>query len=355
MRPQGWTRAHAARPGRIRFVALAAFFHAVVAHADPSAADIASARRLFSEASALRQSGQWSEAAAKLREAIAIKETPGLRFHLAHCEEQVGHLLEARDDYDRSDALIRGGAAAPDVASMLEPARVALRERIPTLVVRAPADARAVGLTIDGEMIATEQLGSPVQLDPGDHTIIVSAASRVPFRLELSLKEGEDRVVEAQLAPSATSAPAPTPRAGVAAPRQDTAQSAEKRGFGLRESILVAEGVVTLAGAGLGVAFLLQTNSKSDEISSLNASIQRGVNCTNPPTMDTAVACGKLRQAVIDRNDDRVFAITGLVVAGVGAASLVTTWLVWPSPHAKDVAHVRIIPTIGGAVVRGTF
>jgi hypothetical protein len=345
MRPPGWTRATVARPSRCRFVALAALFYAVVAHADPSAADIASARRLFSEASALRQAGQWSEAAAKLREAIAIKETPGLRFHLAHCEEQVGHLLEARDDYDRADALIRGGAAAPDVLTMLEPARVALRERIPTLVVRAPADARAVGLTIDGEMIATEELGSPIPLDPGDHTIIVSAASRVPFRLELTLMEGEDRVAKMP--------PAVQGRA-VAAPRHGEAQSAEKRGFGLRESILVAEGVVTAAGAGLGVAFLFQVSSRSDRIASLTESLPASSSCAMP-TERTAGACGELRQAVIDRNDDRVFAITGLVVAGVGAASLVTTWLAWPSPHAKEAARVQMIPVIGGAVVRGAF
>src|SRR5882672_10460121 len=155
MRPPAWTRASS--PRRIGLLAAsAALCFALGVRADPSAADIASARRLFSEATALREAGQWSEAGAKLREAIAIKETPGLRFHLAHCEEQMGRLLAARDDYDRADALIREGAAASDVAALLEPARSALRERIPTLVVRAPSDARAVGLTIDGDMFATE-------------------------------------------------------------------------------------------------------------------------------------------------------------------------------------------------------
>ncbi len=86
MRPPGWTRAESARARRRCSFALAALFYAVGAHAEPSAADIASARRLFSEATELRRAGQWSDAAAKLREAIAIKETPGLRFHLAHCE-----------------------------------------------------------------------------------------------------------------------------------------------------------------------------------------------------------------------------------------------------------------------------
>jgi hypothetical protein len=340
-------------------VTAAALFYAVAAHAEPSAADIASARRLFSEATELRRAGQWSDAAAKLREAIAIKETPGLRFHLAHCEEQMGHLLEARDDYDRADALMRNGVAAPDVAALLEPARVALRERIPTLVVRAPADARAVGLTIDGEMIATEQLGTPIQLDPGDHTIIVTAASRDPFRLELTLAEGEDRVVQAELTEHRASMPASAPAQTLVTPRHVAPQSAEKHGFGAREAILVTEGVVAAAGIGLGVAFLVQANSESDRITALQSQLpqdpkQPNAACVNP-SPGRASQCGELSQAAIDRNDDRIFAITGFVIAGVGAASLVTTWLAWPSARTKDSAHVQIIPLVGGAVARGTF
>jgi hypothetical protein len=341
-------------------VAVAVLFYAVAAHAEPTAADIASARRLFSEATELRRAGEWSDAAAKLRAAIAIKETPGLRFHLAHCEEQMGHLLEARDDYDRADALMRNGAAAADVAALLEPARVALRERIPTLVVNAPPDARAVGLTIDGEMIATEQLGAPIQLDPGDHTIIVTAASRDPFRLELTLTEGEDRVVQAELTEHRRPAAAPGPAQALVTPRHVAPQSAEKHGFGAREAILVGEGVVAAAGIGLGVTFLVQANSESDHIAALQSQLddpKKGTNgiCVNPSSQDLAKRCGELSQAAIDRNDDRVFAITGFVIAGVGAAALVTTWLAWPSAREKDSAHVQIIPLVGGAVARGTF
>jgi len=135
--------------------------------------------------------------------------------------------------------------------------------------------------------------------------------------------------------------------------RHDTPQSAEKQGFGAREAILVGEGVVTAAGIGLGVAFLLQANSESDHVAALQRQLPGKSSCSNPPS-DVA-ACGELRQAVIDRSDDRVFAITGFVIAGVGAASLVTTWLAWPSARAKDSAHVEIIPLLGGAVVRGAF
>jgi hypothetical protein len=271
----------------------------------------------------------------------------------------MGRLLEARDDYDRADTLMRDGAAAPDVAALLEPARVALRERIPTLVVHAPADARAVGLTIDGEMIATEQLGTPIQLDPGDHTIIVTAASRDPFRLELTLAEGEDRVVRAELTEHGARTPAAAPAQALVTPRHGAPQSAEKHGFGAREAILLGEGVVAAAGIGLGVAFLVQANSESDRIAALQRGLPQDPQHPNSacamPSSQFARQCGELSQASINRNDDRIFAITGFVIAGVGAASLVTTWLAWPIAREKDSAHVQIIPLIGGAVARGAF
>src|SRR4029079_11912267 len=81
-----------------------------IAAAEPAPSDIAEARRLFSEASDLRTEGKWDLAAKKLEAAIAIKETAGLRFHLAYCEEKMGHLLAATRDYDRADELIRDGA-----------------------------------------------------------------------------------------------------------------------------------------------------------------------------------------------------------------------------------------------------
>src|SRR5204862_4781008 len=130
---------------------------------------------------------------------VSIKDTPGLRFHLAHCEEQMGHLVEAAAEYDRADALIREGAKAADVAELLEVARAALRERVPTVVIRAPAGTRDLRLTIDDQPVSSAVLGDRVPLNPGSHAILVEASTRRPFRLEVTLKEGEDRAIEADL------------------------------------------------------------------------------------------------------------------------------------------------------------
>src|SRR5690349_13113002 len=117
---------------------LAVLSASVVAHAQP-AESLETARRLFHEASELEDARAWAAAAAKLRQALTIKDTPGLRFHLAHCEEQSGELVEAERDYVRASELVQGGASAPDVEKLLPEATAALKSRIPTLSLSLPS------------------------------------------------------------------------------------------------------------------------------------------------------------------------------------------------------------------------
>src|SRR5450432_1242199 len=98
-----------------------------LAHAEPTPAEISTARQAFESAVALEADQKWLEASTKLREALAIKDTPGLRFHLAHCEEQQGLLVEAALDYDRANELLQHGAKAPDVQKLLATASAELK------------------------------------------------------------------------------------------------------------------------------------------------------------------------------------------------------------------------------------
>ena len=111
------------------------------AGAEASAADRKRARRLFEEAAELESKREWSAATAKLEEALGIVETPGLRYHLAYCQEEQGLMVEALANYERAQQMIAGGTKAPDVAELLAPKRDALWARIPKLriVARAPA------------------------------------------------------------------------------------------------------------------------------------------------------------------------------------------------------------------------
>ena len=363
---------HAARIALIvTLVALAAGLSSARAvAAEPTAAEIAVARRLFHEATELKEQKKWREAADKLREAIRIKETPGLRFHLADTEEQLGHLVEAQVEYDRADELIRNGAKAPDVESLLGPARESLRERIPTVTVRVPAGVTDAALEVDRAKVSAALIGQPIPLNPGAHSIQVTAPGRRPFALELALKEGDDRVVEADLlSESAEAAAVPAPAPASESFKVDTASDAAgSGGFGAREAVLVTEGVLTVAAAGLGVFFFLEKSDAEDRVteagSALDALAQmEGVpedrTCTATQTSALAAAdCRELADALDDADRAGTFSTIAFVGAGVGAVAFVSTWLLWDDRSGRSQAfRVGVAPSAGGFVsqVRGEF
>ena len=167
---------------------------------EPTATELAIARRLFKEATELEAEGEWELAASKLKEALQIKDTPGLRFHLAHCEERLGQLVEAMLDYDRARDLLAAGAKAPDVESLLEPARRSLEQRLPTLLVVIPADVPNLSIQLNGRTQARPVLGRPAPVNPGKYHVVVSAifclfaaAALRPMELGPLNRRGADR------------------------------------------------------------------------------------------------------------------------------------------------------------------
>ncbi|MET0791333.1 MAG: hypothetical protein ABW061_07400, partial [Polyangiaceae bacterium] len=171
-----------------------------VAHAEPAAADLSVAKQAFENAVSLEGERRWAEAALKLRQAIAVKDTPGLRFHLAHCEVEQGHLVEAALEYDRASELLRQGAKAPDVQKLLGPASDALKSRIPRVTVQLPPDLKSPTASLDGKVYPPSELELGTPLNPGRHWLRISAVGRRPFEQILVLTEGEPVVVRPQLA-----------------------------------------------------------------------------------------------------------------------------------------------------------
>jgi tetratricopeptide (TPR) repeat protein len=74
---------------------------------EPSAAEIQVARRLFRQATEDEAAGRWQEALGKLREIENIKVTPGVLFHIAVCQQNLGRYVEALNDLGRAEELAR--------------------------------------------------------------------------------------------------------------------------------------------------------------------------------------------------------------------------------------------------------
>ena len=230
--------------------------------ADPLPAEIILARRLFVEARAREEAKDWTTAAAKLREAISIKETAGLRFHLAYCEEQQGLLVESLVDYERSEDLQN----AEDFRSQLPAKKESLHKRIPTLTIVMPRDVENATLTVDSHVMPASFLGNPVSLNPGRHTAQTSAPGRVPFTVDLVLSEGDAVVTNATMAPVAKPMPpVPSPISTtnlVILPTKGPPDRPEASPA--RVVLLITEAAISAGGMTLGIGYTLAASSADD-------------------------------------------------------------------------------------------
>jgi hypothetical protein len=341
------------------------------AHADPSAAELSGARQSFESAVALEADQKWAEATVKLRAALAIKDTPGLRFHLAHCEEQQGFLVEAALDYDRASELLRQGAKAPDVQKLLAPASAELARRIPRVIVEIPNGAPSPVVELDGRAYAPSELALGQPLDPGSHLLKVSASGRIPFESSFSLREGDQISIVAQL----PSRPAPgtigtlggaavvAPPGGPMSPgaRADwTAGTQTGTRSSLKLYLLIGESAVTVAGLAVGIGYSLAASAARDRVGTAQARIDQtapdNTTACSTPAPSLGSSCTDLRTAISDHDRDVTLSTVGFIGAGVGAAALVTTWLVYPHANAETAGPaVEPFVALGGVGLHGRF
>lgn len=158
--------------------------------AEPTAAEVAVARKSFAEATELEKAEKWVEAEAKLREALAIKETPGLRYHLGYCLEKQGKLVDALVELDRADEMLRLGAKAPDVEKLLASARERVKKSVGEVTVRLSANIKGAAVEIDGVAVKPALIGKGIPLNPGRHVLTAKKAGRIPYRRELQVDPG---------------------------------------------------------------------------------------------------------------------------------------------------------------------
>jgi hypothetical protein len=362
------------------------------ARADASASELVVARQLFRDAVELERARAWEKAAGKLRDAIAIKETPGLRFHLAHCEVELGLLVEALLDYDRAGELIFGGVKAKDVELLLTPASEALKKRIPTLTVEV-GDVEGASVELDTKPVSASAIGRPTLLNPTSHQLVVRAPGRIPFRREFTLAEGQKLALVALLPAESVPAPAPLPMresvhgveaapaparaplARTAAPQPASSpkkvaatpsdsRSSDRDASSTKLYVLIVESTLTLTALGVGVGFQLARAAKhqrwrrdQDELNTL-----AGQNNVSPSSVcGTATAplelCRDSTRLESAQVRDQNWAIVGFVGAGVGAATMLITAFAWPSAQT-DTARAPALELLAGGselLLRGHF
>ncbi len=317
--------------------------------ADLSAAEAESsverARALFAEATELREQGNYAQAAVLLREALTLRETPGLWFHLGYCEEQLGHVMNAWSSYERADLLVHAGAQASDLKERLAEALTRAGGRVSFLIVEVEPKSTSGEVLIDARRTPAAP-PSAIALLPGTHQVEVRDSSRETRRVQVQLTPGERRRVVVLLSP-------PTPTAVSPAPAE--MQATERR----HREWLWVEGGAVVAGLALGVVSTVAranaAGAERDALATIDARDARPFACQSAAP-DLAQPCADLREAEARRSDWKLGQWVGFGMAGLGSAAFVATWFAF-APKTSSVGKVGLLldPVSVGLGYRTSF
>jgi hypothetical protein len=331
--------------------------------AEPTPSEISVARRLFEEGKAAEDAGRWAEGASKFRQAATIKDTPGLRFHAARCEEEQGAFVEALVEYDRARELLDGGVKAPDVEKLLADARERVRAKVALLTLRPPEGVTNVSVEIDGKPISSSVLGVPMPINPGRHRLRAVAVGRTTYSSTLEVGAGEVRNVELQL-PVATTVPAPAPAAAAPAATpaaalgaaSDSASPSRDTPVSPRTVALIGEASLFAVGLGTGIAFSVVRADAASRYDTANRAVLEQVNGSDPEGTACNVprsGCSELVEAQHDRDQASTIALAGFIAAGASAVGFGLTYWLWPEESPQ--VHVGAAPGSASLAVSGRF
>jgi tetratricopeptide (TPR) repeat protein len=316
--------------GRTARWCVMSFFLAVSSYCvDAYAQNVERAKQLFDEASTLREAGQYQDAVVRLRQAIEIKDTPGLEYHAGFCEAKQGHYRNAIEYYERAAALLRAGASAPDVVALLSQAHSSALEHVCHLSLAVARSVPAMTVAIDAQ--PTEGWNNhDILLDPGKHHLRVSAPGYTSEDRDITLADADHIRVEINLTPLNRERERPADATHGASPWKTISISAALG--------VTAVGVVT------GIAA---------EVGRHNAHVR----VQAAQTDSSPEAAAKLAAAQDDEHSYARWETVGFIAAGAGAVCTVALWTLWPTTRNVSIAASRGMNGSGvaGVIVTSTF
>jgi hypothetical protein len=330
------------------------------AHAQDSArGDKVAAEALFEDARKLVATGNYADACPKFADSERLDPSAATLLNLASCFEKLGHKATAWATY-REAASAANAAGRADYVTIAQKHADALAVRLARLTLNVPQPTEGVVVQRDGVVVAPAEWGVAIPVDVGSHAVAANAPGHKPWMSSIDVSgDGALAVVNvpplepmpvdaANAAAPPTATDQPRNAAVVAPPSGPTAFAPQARttnGGAQRLSgwILGGLGVV---GIGVGTALaVVATNKYQDSLG----------NCEKA-NLDLCTA-----QGLATRNDARSAGDAASWALGLGAVAVVggvVLWLTAPS-NANDGAASRValavVPTLGGAVVQGSW
>jgi hypothetical protein len=294
---------------------------AVAAAAGPVRADTKAVDE-FRAGRALVAAGKCDEAIPRFRASLALAPAVGPLMNLGECLARTGKTLSAARAFEDAAALARR-TRDPERAAASERTAEALRAKVSTLTVRAPALNRPV--LVDGNAVA---LGVPVALDGGDHVITLDLEDGHQLTKTVHLEAtGDGRVVD--LGAELASGGAPErPERGAAPPREQGGWSAMRIGA-------AAAGGASVAALVVGTVFGIAVLRRQSDIHTL---------CPGYPRCSGNVET-EVRDLYDEARHDAVFSTIGIAV-GVGLAATAVALFVVDLRRQPSRAARRLRPDV---------
>jgi hypothetical protein len=331
----------------LALLALASLFSPASAWAQ-SESDKGTARELGQTGQSALDTHDWKRAEDDFRRADALFHAPTLALGLARAQAGQGRVVEAWENYHR--IILENNTSSPVFAKALADAQseIASVENRRARVTISASGAEGLKVTIDDVPVRVEALGIERLIDPGPHVFKATADGYRMVSQSVTIPEGAAQSVTLTLTKD-TGAPAGlvVPVAGAVAPPPATGvsgvdTSSSGGGSGMKTAAFISFGI---GGAGLieGAITGIVAISKH---SSLSSACHNG-SC--PASEDSAIS---------SYHTMGTLSTVGFIIAGVGAASGVTLFLLAPkSTPAGPTTGLTISPYVGlgAAGATGTF
>lgn len=271
-------------------------------------------------------SGKYAEACADFAESLRLGPKLGTLLNLALCHETIGKPATAWSEFNHG-AVWASQNGQKDRHDFALQHAIALESKLPRVLLQLPSDSAIATVDIDGEPLADSHWYLPIFLDPGEHSVTLSAPGKqrgsVKFRVTSSATEQLVSVPALS-----DELPPPPPPKPVRIPPSDPDHSRRLAGY------------VTLGGGGLalaiGLTFGLLAVEKRDEV---------GDRCSG--NICTSEGADAYRSA-----QSRAAVATVATVLGV-AAGAIGGWLVLTSrpksPGGLAAPRVGVVPRANGA------
>jgi hypothetical protein len=313
-----------------------------------SAGSNPAAEALFQEGKKAMDKGDYDTACRQFAESDRLEAAAGTKMNQANCEEKRGHVATAWALYKS----VLGGMASDDQRYAFVKGKVdKLEPRVPKLTLvptggTPPAD---LVVTVAGQKFTATSFNVPLPVDPGSHTVTVSASGFQPQQAQLELAEGEQRAFRFAVAAPANPAPAAAPAA--AAPAQaepappaapsnepvesDSGQKSGSKGLRTLGFVLGGVGIAGLAAGGVLGAMVIKHKQTADD------------NCWEPTDEYPEGGCYP-EGAEANRQGKQLAPLTTVALAA-GSAALVggiVLILANPSSDSSAASHGQSMATL---------